>query len=468
MQSTRQWLSRVDPSRWTCPFIVGAVLLLSIYLGHAASLAWLVLGVAFVGGLILFRYPELGIVTLLVGALLFPFSLGTGTQTRLHAGILLIPILAAVWVLKALPNKRQLVAHSSINLPALLFAVSATFSLAVGNLPWNYFAEKASVPSQLGEWSVFVLSALLLVWVGNQIRNLQWISATTWLFLAIGCIYVIGRLLPPIGRFTEGLLVDPVQRESLFWVWLVALAAGQSMFNQALTLQLRLGLLLLALVTLGVGWFQGKAWVSGWLPPLVGFLSLVWLYSWRLGLSLSMCGGLVLLVRDPGLLTSLVTLKQYSIDTRFMAWDILLRDIIPISPILGLGPANYYFYTPLFSIAGYYVNFNSHNQYVDILAQMGIVGLVTFGILIIAIARLAWRLRVTAKFGFERAYVYACLGGLAGTLWAGLHGDWFLPFVYNIGLAGFRASLLGWLFLGGLVAIEHAVSHRRVASTLSD
>ena len=36
----------------------------------------------------------------------------------------------------------------------------------------------------------------------------------------------------------------------------------------------------------------------------------------------------------------------------------------------------------------------------------------------------------------------------------GALGDWFLPFVYNIGIAGFRASVLGWLFLGGLLAME--------------
>lgn len=33
-------------------------------------------------------------------------------------------------------------------------------------------------------------------------------------------------------------------------------------------------------------------------------------------------------------------------------------------------------------------------------------------------------------------------------------GDCVLPFVYNIGLIGLRASMLGWLFLGGLVAVE--------------
>jgi hypothetical protein len=33
-------------------------------------------------------------------------------------------------------------------------------------------------------------------------------------------------------------------------------------------------------------------------------------------------------------------------------------------------------------------------------------------------------------------------------------GDWVLPFVYNVGLNGFRASVLAWMFLGGLVVLE--------------
>jgi len=62
-------------------------------------------------------------------------------------------------------------------------------------------------------------------------------------------------------------------------------------------------------------------------------------------------------------------------------------------------------------------------------------------------------LREAVEPGFARGYVYGCLAGLVGTLASGALGDWFLPFVYNIGLAGFRASILGWLFLGGLVAL---------------
>jgi hypothetical protein len=39
-------------------------------------------------------------------------------------------------------------------------------------------------------------------------------------------------------------------------------------------------------------------------------------------------------------------------------------------------------------------------------------------------------------------------------------GDWILPFFYNIGLTGFRASMLAWIFLGGLVFLEQQNKHR--------
>jgi len=80
----------------------------------------------------------------------------------------------------------------------------------------------------------------------------------------------------------------------------------------------------------------------------------------------------------------------------------------------------------------------------------------------VAIWRVGWRLRASAPEGFPQAYVVGCLGGLAGMLAAGMLGDWVLPFVYNIGLWGMRASVLGWLFLGGLVAMEQ-IFYRNIA-----
>jgi hypothetical protein len=48
---------------------------------------------------------------------------------------------------------------------------------------------------------------------------------------------------------------------------------------------------------------------------------------------------------------------------------------------------------------------------------------------------------------------------------AGMLGDWVLPFFYNVGLNGFRSSMLGWLFLGGLVSIEQMVLSQKFTSS---
>ena len=42
---------------------------------------------------------------------------------------------------------------------------------------------------------------------------------------------------------------------------------------------------------------------------------------------------------------------------------------------------------------------------------------------------------------------------MAGTAVAGGLGDWFLPFVYNVGIFGFGSSILAWIFMGALVGV---------------
>jgi O-antigen ligase len=148
-----------------------------------------------------------------------------------------------------------------------------------------------------------------------------------------------------------------------------------------------------------------------------------------------------------------VNSDSYSISTRFDAWFIM-AEIIKVNPVLGLGFGNYYWYTPLFRIRGWEVQFNSHNNYVDLVAQTGLVGLACFLWFFWESGQLAWRLRNRVPEGFAQAYVYAAMGGLVGTLIAAMLGDWVLPFVYNVGLSGFRTGALAWFFLGGLVVLE--------------
>ena len=165
----------ISPMLWLRMAVVGGVLFLSAYLAPRASILYVILPAGIVAVLVLIRQPELGLLALPVSALVVPFALSTGTQTSVHAAILLIPVLVGVWVVEMVRQRSVRLVPSSANLPILVFALSAAISFLAGNLPWNYFAGTASLQSQLGGLSVFVFSAALFLWVGNQVKDLFWL-----------------------------------------------------------------------------------------------------------------------------------------------------------------------------------------------------------------------------------------------------------------------------------------------------
>ena len=440
---------------WLRLLVIAGVLLASAYLAPRASQHHLILLVAAGTSLVFLRWPPLGLATLILASLVVPFAIGTGTQTSLNATVILLPVLISLWVFDMVVHKREVrLLPSRPILPLVAFAGVAILAFTAGNLPWLIFAQTAPLRAQVGGLAVFLLSAGAFLLVAHQVQDLRWLERLTWLFMALGGLYIAGALVPGLERFT-GRLFQQSATGSLFWTWLAALAFSQALFNKRLDSRWRLALSVLVLAAFYVGLFRGRAWASGWLPALVAVGVVVWTGAPRLGLLATLAGGLIAALKVQQVIGAvMVGDQQYSLMTRWEAW-LILAEIVKANPVLGLGPANYYFYTPLFPILGWYVQFNSHNQYVDIVAQTGLLGLVCFLWFAWEVGRLGWRLRARVPAGFAQAYVYGALGGLAGTLAAGMLGDWVLPFVYNIGLAGLRASVLGWLFLGGLVSLEH-------------
>jgi hypothetical protein len=401
--------------------------------------------------LLLYR-PMIGMVLLVPASLYAPINIGTGTGTSLNATILLLVLLLGLWLLDMVVRQKKITFVSSRPfLPLFVLLVIAFIAFAVGQLPWFLYAEQASIAAQIGGLAIFFLSAAAFFLAAHKIHDLRWLRYLTWVFLAFGGLYILGRLFPALGvagYFQRG------AHGSLFWIWMVALASSQTLFNTSLKPHWRVILGGLAAATLAVGWFQARSWASGWVPGVAVVGALIWLRNWRLGLLATVMAVLMKVVFDPGLFNQLLRADAYSISTRWVAWQIVIRDIVSVNPLLGLGPANYYHYTHLFPILGWYVDFNSHSQYVDLLAQTGILGLLSFFWFIWEIGRLGLRLLMIVPEGFARAYVNGALAGLVGMLVAGALGDWILPFVYNIGLGGFRASMFGWLFLGALIALE--------------
>lgn len=435
--------------------------LASVYVAPRIPLHDVILLVGAIVGLIVFvalvRTPSLGLLALILSAQVVPFTIGTGTDSPINAGMLCLAGLVGLWVLDMFWRDGAQLRPAWPLLPLGLLLATATLSFAVGIQPEMPFAQVAPLRAQIGGLALFWLSAAAFLLVGNRIRDVRWLKRMTWLFMTLGAFYLAGRFVPPIGRYTVRIFQDGADG-SLFFVWLVALSFGQAAFNRQLRPIWRVSLGGIVAAVLVLGFFLNRNWSSGWVPPLVAIFFAIWFGAPRLALPATVVGGAIGLLKYSAISGLLLNhYKQYDILTRTAAWDTLIH-VIKINPIIGLGPANYYWYTPLYTILGYNVKFNSHSNYMDLIAETGVVGLFFFVWFAWEIGRLGFHLRNRVKPGFEQAYVYGALGGLAGSLFAGFLGDWFIPFVYNVGFKGFRASVLGWLFLGGLLALHYTTS----------
>jgi len=329
----------------------------------------------------------------------------------------------------------------------------------MGQIPWFVFANQAPMSAQVGGFAIYLLLPLTMLITPNLIKDLYWLKIIFWTFVGLSMIYAIGRSLGL--SFADRLFQHGYTANSMLWTWLVVLIASQIIYNHELTWRIRAMLVVLVAIALYVALVLANEWKSGWVPAAVGVAVLIGLRFRKLtvfAIPFALIVG-IYLAQD------LISTDEYSWGTRVDAWLVVL-DISRTSPLFGLGFANYYWYAQVFSIRGYSISFNSHSQFVDIVAQTGIAGLVVFFWILFEVARQAWGVSNRTTDGFVRGYSYGVLAGVFGSLMAAFLVDWVLPFAYNIGLDGIRASILPWIFFGGLISIEQILlSQQKSASS---
>ncbi len=440
----------------TCVLLSSAILAPKVTLGNSRYFRLLFLMIPGLAGVILLlRWPFLGLISIIISAFFVSYNLISNFNTA----TVLLGLMIGLWLFDMFVRQRRLSLYPSRPVaPALGFIFVAVLSFGFGQLPW-FPTQSAPITAQVGGLAIFLLSMGGFLLVANQISSLRGLQWMTWLFLALGGIYIVGRIIPVIGEFTLSYYQEG-SASSIFWIWFVSLAFSQAIFNRSLDRRIRAVLLLLVAATLYVALIQAQGWTSGWLPPLVSLLVILMVGAFQLSMPVIFTAGVWAVIKAQKLVQLVMGGdNEYSLMTRVEAWRIML-EIIKVNPVLGVGPANYHWYTPLFPILGYSVQFNSHNNYIDIVAQTGLLGLVCFFWFAWEVWRLGWRLRRLVPEGFAKAYLYSCLGAVIATMVSAMLGDWVIPFVYNVGLPGFRGSLFGWFFLGGLVVLERLYSRQ--------
>ncbi|MCB8978369.1 MAG: O-antigen ligase family protein [Ardenticatenaceae bacterium] len=438
-----------SPNIWTMlrPVLVVGVLLLSAAIAYIGSYKELVLVIALLASLpmllVAIRYPSLGLIAILVSGMAIPITGPSGVNPTMG----LVALFTGLWIFGMVVQDREVkLTDSRTTRPLIIMVVGACLSFIIGQLRWFDPVLPAPIGAQLGALSMFILAAFAFFLGANQIKDLRWLRWMVWAFVGCAAFFLVTRMLPfSLPGFFKG-----GEYRGIMVVWFGSLAFSMALYNKDLSWPWRLAFAALTLLIVYYTFILKYREKSGWMPLLLSFAVIWAVRSKRAALVVILLG----LIPAIGLVSDALASDDYSVSTRMDALVIMLQ-IAKTNPLFGLGPANYRWYTALFAIRGFDVAFNSHNNYADILAQNGLVGVFSFLWIFIEVGWLAFKLRYRVVEGFARAYIFAALGATAGTVVAAAMADWVIPFFYNLGMQGFRSSAVGWLLSGAVVSVGH-------------
>lgn len=444
------------------------VILGAIVLGFSVSFRWLALILMGIGVVVLMQHPRLALMAVIPAALIARIDLNTGTEVVLNFATVLIPVSLALWLLECMRSGQFTVPPSRVHLPLVCFVAAGLLSLFLGSVFWDPAVPRSGsfIIVQLAQWSIFAFSAGAFWLMVDWGRDEGWLRRMVFLYISVAGITAILYVTAGGVQLVLSRVLTVAVRRAPFWMLLAAVTSGQLLFNDKLNTSQRCSLVVvLAAVAFAVFRVE-RATASHWVGVATVLAAMAWLRWTRMRwLAILM----LVILTATGILSSAV----YDFAGGEEEWIesggsrlVLINRVIDVTmrnPITGIGPAAYRAYArtePLlyYGALWFSPSVSAHNNYVDLFSHVGLLGIGIFIWFSVEVTRLGFALRKRYTRGFAAGYVNAMIAAWAGALVLMLFADWILPFVYNIGFPGFQASVLVWLFLGGLVALEHMPS----------
>jgi len=450
---------------WRILVVLGALGAAAV-LGRLPSRAYLVL-LALAGGGLFITQQDVRVLLLAFPAiaLFVPFQINTGTAVSLNAAVLGVVGLAGFGVVQKSLQRDWPQIHSRLTRPLVALAGVSLLSLFAGNITWNLGVPRPSnmFLVQMGQLAIYFLSFLMLWLIAIMITDLRWLRRLTYATIITGGV---GTFLTLAAHFLRVRSPANSVMQNIFTAWLVSLALVMTDLDPELTPRKRQGLLgvcMVAVVGIVWVWFITGDWIGGWAPPIVAMGLLLWLRYPRFRGLVILAALIILVFVGPQAFLQTIDYDlegkwQISGGSRVTLWKSVIELAAP-RPLLGLGIAayrHYHFLKPLAYGGALWMRptVSGHNMFVDMFAQMGILGLACYLWFLGEALLLSWRLHLKST-GFARGYALAAFCTLIGIITADMLAATSLPFVYNMSFPGFRASVVHWMMLGGLVVLEN-------------
>lgn len=459
-------LRRINWTRWLLAlFAIGAAVWVGLnaprtFLAGRTGFEVFLYGALMLIGVALILYRiELGVMAIVFTSFFVRFTISTGTSSAIPASLVMSIVAVSIWILSMLLRRRVQLVRGRYVLPTIIFIVISLFSVPYSWLllrPDLFVYGRAAHTSlgftvvQLGGVAMMILLPAVMLMVANVFKREVWFKVMFWVVV----IVAIPELLSRLHLLHLSFLGFTVKTGASYSLWVVALAVGQAFFNTAFPRWFRAALLGIAGIWLYYGAELGATWFSGWMPAAVALLFLAFMRSRKLFLVLLVIGLFLLSLRADHYIAVIWGDAVKYDSNRFDIWRIIIFDLTltKTNIFFGAGPAGY---LPFYE--RYYPGnaWSSHNNYVDIFAETGLVGFAVFLWMLFAIFMTGWTQRKEMPTPFLAGFNYGALAGFAGTLCAMGLGDWHIPFVYNIGIPGFDFAVYGWLVSGAMLALQH-------------
>lgn len=358
--------------------------------------------------------------------------------------------------------------RQSLRLPSLMVPLVALVLVGLSSIiysrlrpdPWVVYSFPHSTVSLdvVNSMEMIMLLGLpvILMIAPGLVRTMREVKLIMWAFIGVGMLYALGTIFAgPLGLLSLDAILG-YRRPLVF-------GETSSVLGMLLAL--------FACIALGQALYARKLQTAfgWWFCTLIFSCAVIMTFgreSW-IGLGLSMLGMIGLRTRNlsilfiiqvflillfiPGVSDFFNPEKVYGID-RLIMW----QDAITIwqhHPYFGIGAGNYQF----FDIAyGTDVGGVAHNQFLEVLAEMGAQGLLCLLWSLVAIARCALQCYSAATTRQGKAIALAYIGYFITIIFGGFFTGSFLPSVAG---AGGTYSMLwvsySWLLLGLVLTIPH-------------
>ena len=444
-------------------FIIAMALIMALLASSAFALGRQKIALVFIfpplavfGWLLLTKKFEFVVMALPLLAMIAPFDLPTGTESKLPIVLITTLALGAIWFGTMIIRGYWHMQPSPLNKPALFFGIVCLLAYIWSSI-WRDPVINLSLFGrfeivQIGSLLTYYASLLTLVLIGNYAHTEARLKYIVIAFLVLGMLMTLLQ----VAKINHNFLTD----RGLWGLWFVVPAFCFIFAEKPPRWYWRLLLLLGIALNIYQTFWVNLQWKSGWVPTVIGILIAILIRSRRWFVIALIAIGIIAFANQSFIADMTRSEEEEGADQRISIWEINLK-LIRDHWLLGTGPAGY---------AVYYMTYwptdarSSHNNYLDIIAQFGVLGVFSWVWLAFIGTFEGLRLYLRAPPGFFKTLAWMTTSGWLAAQASMMLGDWVLPFAYNQTIAGYKYTVYSWIFLGTLIALRPLIEAQRVRS----